>query len=143
MMQVLLEAEFTRCKGVAPYFRAVGRGGVRDGTRSRTLRTRVGTLALRVPRDRDASFQRTVFRRYARHEQARIALLTEWYLQGVSTRKVHQVFETLSGETVSASLVSSAINAWRSRSLPSGRVSLIRGRCPISLSTRTMNAVGA
>jgi transposase-like protein len=86
--------------------------------------TRVGTLALRVPRDRDALYQPTVFQRYARHEQARIALLAEYHLQGVSTRKVRQVVETLCGETVSASRVSSAMKrldvtlaAWRARRL--------------------------
>ncbi len=86
--------------------------------------TRVGTLAPRVPRDRDALYQPTVFQRYARHEQARIALLAEYHLQGVSTRKVRQVVETLCGETVSASRVSSAMKrldvtlaAWRARRL--------------------------
>ena len=124
VMQERLEAEFTRFIGVAPYDREAGRGGVRNGTRPRTLMTRVGTLALRVPRDRDALFQPTVFQRYARHEQALIALLAECYLQGVSTRKVRQVVETLCGETVSASLVSSAMKrldvtlaAWRARRL--------------------------
>lgn len=128
VMQERLEVEFTRFIGVAPADREAARGGVRNGTRPRTLMTRIGTLALRVPRDPYALFQPTVFQRYARHEQALIALLAECYRQGVSTRKVRQVVETLCGETVSASLVSSAtkrldatLTDWRARRLDAQR----------------------
>ncbi len=94
------------------------------GTRPRTLVTRVGTLELRVPRDRASLFQPAVFARYQRHEQALLATLAECYLQGVSTRKVRSVVEALCGEAVSASLVSAAtkrldatLAAWRARRL--------------------------
>jgi transposase-like protein len=97
---------------------------VRNGTRPRTLVTRVGRLVLRVPRDRAGCFEPTVFARYQRHEQALLVTLTECYLQGVSTRKVRHVVEALCGETVSASLVSAAtqrldaaLAAWRARRL--------------------------
>src|SRR5574338_448142 len=76
------------------------------------------------PRDRAALCTPSVFARYQRHEQALIALLAECYLQGVSTRKVRRVIETLCGEQVSASLVSAAtkrldavLAAWRARRL--------------------------
>lgn len=79
-------------------------------------------LTLEVPRDRAGCFSPTVFARY--HEQALLCTLTECYLQGVSTRKVWQVVETLCGETVSAPLVSAAtkrldaaLAAWRARRL--------------------------
>lgn len=124
LVQEQLATEFAQFLGVARYARDTERGGVRNGTRPRTLVTRVGALALRVPRDRAALFQPAVFQRYARHEQALIAVLAECYLQGVSTRKVRQVVETLCGETVSASLVSKAtkqldtrLEAWRARRL--------------------------
>jgi putative transposase len=62
--------------------------------------------------------------RYQRHEQALVSTLAECYLQGVSTRKVREVVETLCGETVSASTVSRAtkqldatLAAWRARRL--------------------------
>ncbi|HWE44065.1 MAG TPA: IS256 family transposase, partial [Gemmatimonadaceae bacterium] len=69
-------------------------------------------------------FTPTVFARYQRHEQALRCTLTECYLQGVSTRTVRHVVETLCGESVSASLVSAAtkrldatLAAWRARRL--------------------------
>lgn len=123
-VQAALEREFAACLGAARHERTATRRGVRNGTRDRTLRTRVGRIALRVPRERAALFTPTVFARYQRHEQALIALLAECYLQGVSTRKVRRVVETLCGDQVSASLVSTAtkrldatLAAWRARRL--------------------------
>jgi transposase-like protein len=122
LVHTTLEQEFTQFLGAAAYERTADRAGVRNGTRERGLVTRVGRLALRVPRDRASLFTPTVFARYQRHEQALIAVLAECYLQGVSTRKVRHVVETLCGEPVSASLVSTAtkrldtvLTAWRAR----------------------------
>lgn len=124
LVQATLERDFAQFLGAAPYARTDARCGVRNGTRPRRLVTRVGRLVLRVPRDRASLFVPTVFARYQRHEQALIATLAECYLQGVSTRKVRHVVETLCGETVSASTVSAAtkrldavLAAWRTRRL--------------------------
>jgi transposase-like protein len=123
-LQTALTQQFAQWLGAAAYERTARRRGVRNGTRARALVTRVGRVTLRVPRDRAALFTPAVFARYQRHEQALVALLAECYLQGVSTRKVRRVVETLCGETVSASLVSSAtkrldgaLAAWRARRL--------------------------
>jgi transposase-like protein len=124
LVQDVVTQQFEAFLKARKYERAADRQGVRNGVRHRTVVTRVGALRLRIPRDRAALFQPEVFQRYARHEQALIATLAECYLQGVSTRKVRQVVETLSGESVSASLVSSAtkrldtaLAAWRKRRL--------------------------
>ncbi len=124
VVQETLTREFAQFLGAVPYERTDARQGVRNGTRRRTLVTRVGALTLAVPRDRAGCFAPTVFARYQRHEQALLCTLTECYLQGVSTRKVRAVVETLCGETVSASLVSAAtkrldatLTAWRARRL--------------------------
>lgn len=124
LVQTTLERDFAQFLGAGPYERAPERRGVRNGTRPRTLVTRVGRLELRVPRDRESLFEPSVFARYQRHEQALLGTLAECYLQGVSTRKVRSVVEALCGETVSASLVSSAtkrldatLAAWRARRL--------------------------
>lgn len=98
--------------------------GVRNGTRGRPLVTRVGKVRLEVPQDRASLVTPSVFVRYQRHEQALVSTLAECYLQGVSTRKVREVVETLCGETVSARTVSRAtkqldttLTAWRARRL--------------------------
>lgn len=124
VVQETLDREFTEFLGAGRYEHTVLRRGVRNGTRPRTLVTRVGRIALAVPRDRAGCFAPSVFQRYQRHEQALLLTMSECYLQGISTRKVRHVIEMLAGETVSASLVSAAtkrldavLAPWRTRRL--------------------------
>ena len=123
-VQQILEAEMTEHVGAAPYERVEGRTGQRNGYKPRALRTRVGTLNLLVPQDRQGTFSTRLFSRYQRNEKALILALMEMYVQGVSTRKVKEVTEELCGSTFSKSLVSSLagsldseLEAWRKRRL--------------------------
>jgi transposase-like protein len=68
--------------------------------------TRVGALELRVPQDRAGRFSTELFERYERSEKALVGALVEMYVQGVSTRKVKAVTETLCGHSFSASSIS-------------------------------------
>jgi putative transposase len=124
VLQELLEAEMTEHIGAAPYERTDGRTGHRNGHKPRTLRTRVGTLNLLVPQDREGSFSTRLFSRYQRNEKALVLALMEMYVEGVSTRKVKDITEELCGTSFSKSLVSSLagrldieLSAWRSRGL--------------------------
>ncbi len=124
VIQELLETEMTEHVGAAPYERVVGRTGHRNGHKPRTLRTRVGTLKLMVPQDREGTFSTRLFARYQRNEKALVLALMEMYVEGVSTRKVTEITEALCGTSFSKSLVSSLagrldseLEAWRSRRL--------------------------
>ena len=124
VIQELLETEMTEHVGAAPYERVVGRTGHRNGHKPRTLRTRVGTLNLMVPQDREGTFSTRLFARYQRNEKALVLALMEMYVEGVSTRKVTEITEALCGTSFSKSLVSSLagrldseLQAWRSRRL--------------------------
>jgi putative transposase len=124
VLQEVLEAEMTEHVGAAPYERTENRNGHRNGHRPRTLRTRVGTLNLLVPQDREGTFSTRLFCRYQRNEKALVLALMEMYVEGVSTRKVAEVTEALCGTSFSKSLVSSLagrldaeLEAWRSRPL--------------------------
>ena len=124
VLQEVLEAEMTEHVGAAPHERTDARKGHRNGHKPRTLRTRVGTLKLLVPQEREGSFSTTLFSRYQRNEKALVLALMEMYLQGVSTRKVKDVTEQLCGTSFSKSLVSSLagrldseLEAWRNRRL--------------------------
>jgi putative transposase len=79
----------------APYERIAGRTGQRNGHIPRTLRTRVGTLNLMVPQDREGTFPMRLFARYQRNEKALCLALMEMYLEGVSTRKVTEITQAL------------------------------------------------
>ena len=124
LIHQVIETEFAGVVGAARYERSAERRGVRNGYRTRRLTTRVGTLDLRIPRDRDGTFQPSLFARFQRAEQALVATLAEMYVQGVSTRKVSAIVEQLCGETISASTVSAmtatldaSLAAWRARPL--------------------------
>ena len=107
-IQNVLEAEMEETLGAGRGERTSGRRGYRSGYYTRNLVTRVGTLELRVPQDRQGLFQTEVFKRYQRSERALLLSLAEMYVQGVSTRKVKAVTEQLCGHAFSASTVSEA-----------------------------------
>ena len=124
VIQELLETEMTQHIGAAPYERAETRTGHRNGHKPRTLRTRVGTLNLTVPQDREGTFSTRLFARYQRNEKALCLALMEMYVEGVSTRKVKEITEELCGTSFSKSLVSSLagsldaeLEGWRNRAL--------------------------
>lgn len=109
LIEATLEAEMTAALGAEKGERTPARSGYRSGFYGRSLVTRVGTLELRVPQDRDGRFSTRLFERYQRSEKALVGALAEMYVQGVSTRKVKAITEELCGHSFSASAVS-AIN---------------------------------
>jgi transposase-like protein len=106
ILNQILEAQMTEHLKAKPHERTEDRQGYRNGSRVRTLTTRVGPLTLVVPQTRDGSFSTEIFRRYQRSEQAFVLALMEMYLQGVSTRKVKEITEALCGSSFSRSTVS-------------------------------------
>jgi transposase-like protein len=123
-LQQLLKSEFDRHINAAPHERSSERRGLRNGSYYRSLKTRVGSIELNVCRDREGRFRTELFRRYQRSEQAFLLSMIEMYIQGVSTRKVSHIVETLCGMTVSKSQVSelsksldTQLHTWRNRQL--------------------------
>ena len=112
--------------GAQPYERTPERAGHANGFKPRTLKTRVGELSLRVPQVRgaDTPFRTSVLERGQRHERALVLSLAEMYVQGVATRRVTEVLETMCGCSVSSEQVSRAsalldedLEKWRNRPL--------------------------
>jgi transposase-like protein len=123
-LQELLQSEFDEFISAGPYERTESRSGYRNGSYTRKIKTRVGSIELEVLRDREGNFSTELFRRYQRNEQAFVLSMIEMYIQGVSTRKVKKITETLCGASLSKSLVSSLaknldenISVWRNRKL--------------------------
>ncbi len=126
VFNAVLKAEATEQLGAQTYERTEDRLTYRNGYRTRSFTTRVGTLTLHVPKFRDGSFSTELFRSYERSEQALLLSLMEMVLQGVSTRKVAQITETLCGTSFSKSTVSAlcqqldpAVQAFQQRPLAS------------------------
>jgi len=70
LVQAALEAEMTQTIGAEKGERSETRLAYRSGYYSRSLISRVGTLELRVPQDRDGRFSTELFQRYQRSEKA-------------------------------------------------------------------------
>ncbi len=124
VIQEVLEAEMTAHLHAESYERRAERRGYCNGYKPRQLNTRVGTLTLQVPQDRDGTFSTHLFARYQRSEKALVLALMEMYVEGVSTRKVREITEILCSTSFSKSLVSELagqldadLDAWRNRPL--------------------------
>ncbi len=122
--QNLLEEQMIEHIGAEKYQRVEDRSGHRNGYKPRTLRTRVGTLNLLIPQDREGNFSTNLFGRYQRSEKAIVIALMEMYIRGISTRKVSAITEKLCGTSFSSSTISAIssrldgqIKAWKARSL--------------------------
>lgn len=121
--QIML-AESNETLGVLPYERSEARVDCRNGVRERQLTTRIGKITLQVPRHRNVPFHSMIFDNYTRSESALIAAMLEMVINGVSTRKIAKVTQTLCGQSFSKSTVShlckeldAAICAFRDRPL--------------------------
>ena len=121
--QILLAESEEQLKA-APYERTEDRTDSRNGFRDREYTTRVGSMTLHVPRHRNQPFKTMIFENYCRSEAALIASMTEMVINGVSTRKVSKVVETLCGTSFSKSTVSdlckdmsAAVKEFRNRPL--------------------------
>ena len=106
ILNQVLQAESAEQLGAENYERSNGRLDYRNGTRTRSLTTRIGKIELKIPRHRNTPFKTALFDNYQRNEQALIATMMEMVVQGVSTRNVQKVTEELCGETFSKSTVS-------------------------------------
>jgi transposase-like protein len=108
--QAVMREEVAEHVGAALHERSDDRHGRRNGHKPRTLLTRVGGLALSVPQVRDCDrgpYHPSLFARWERSERALLVACGEMYFQGVSTRNVQQVLETMcEGIELSAMTVS-------------------------------------
>lgn len=120
----VLKAESTQQLRAEPYERTEERTDSRNGFRDRPFTTRIGRITLHVPRHRNVPFKTMIFDNYSRSEAALIAGMAEMVVNGVSTRRVSKVVETLCGASFSKSTVSElckdlskSVEAFRNRPL--------------------------
>jgi putative transposase len=100
----------------------------RNGYRSRTVDTRVGTMDVAIPKLREGSyFPGWLLEPRRRAERALVAVVAECYVRGVSTRRVEGLVQTLGIEGISKSQVSrmaaeldTEVTAFRNRPLDGG-----------------------
>jgi len=118
-----MKVERSRVLGAEPWQRSENRCGHANGFKPKTLNTRVGKLALQIPQVRGGvEFYPSALERGERSERALKLAIAEMYVNGVSTRKVTGVMETLCGLEVTSSEVSRCsrlldddLEKWRNR----------------------------
>lgn len=109
---IAMREEVTAHLNAEPNVRNEGRRGYRNGTKPRTLATRVGQLELSVPQVRPAGegscppYHPSMFARWQRSERALLVACGEMYFQGVSTRNVQNVLSEMCGLEISSMTVS-------------------------------------
>jgi transposase-like protein len=121
-LNALLDAEADQLCGAQRYERSPDRVDTRAGSYTRTLQTRVGAVALKMPRLRKLPLETPIIERYRRRESAVEEALIERYLAGVSVRRVKDITEAFWGTRVDSSTVSELnqkidprIETWRNR----------------------------
>lgn len=107
LLETAMHKEVADHLGAEHHERAPGRVGRRNGYKPRTFSTRVGRLELSVPQVRGCEpYHPSMFGRFQRSERALLVACAEMYYQGVSTRGVRDVLETMCGGEISSATVS-------------------------------------
>jgi Transposase, Mutator family len=102
LAQALMETEVSTQIGAAPYERSSSRTAYRNGYRTRTRGTRVGTIELKISKVTAGTYFPSLLEPRRRAEKALQAVVVEAYVKGVSTRKVDDLSRRL-GSTASRS----------------------------------------
>lgn len=104
--QGIMDAEVTVKTGAAYGERSPDRVTQRNGYRTRSWDTRVGTMELRIPKLRDGSYFPSLLEPRRRSEKALLAVIQQAYVEGVSTMRVDDLVKALGCEGISKSRVS-------------------------------------
>ncbi len=124
-LEAVLKGEMTAHLGYAPHDPAGrGSGNSRNGHTAKTVQTKNGALELRVPRDRDGSFEPQVVRKRQRRIDNLDGVILSLYGGGVSERDIQAHLLEIYGVEVSATLISNVIASimeevkeWQARAL--------------------------
>jgi transposase-like protein len=106
VVQAVMEAEVSAQIGASRYERTEERTTQRNGYRSRAWDTRLGSMDLAIPKLRQGSYFPSFLEPRRRAEQALVSVVAEAYVQGVSTRKVEALVQSLGIDSLSRSEVS-------------------------------------
>jgi transposase-like protein len=106
LSQALMESEVAGLIGAERHERTGDRTAYRNGSRTRTWDTRVGTIELAIPKVRPGTYFPSLLQPRRRAEHALLAAIQEAYVHGISTRKVDDLVKALGLDGISKSEVS-------------------------------------
>ena len=106
MMNMLMEMEANKITGSEKGEHNSERTDYRSGYRPRRFDTRLGTMNLQVPKFRNNGYVPFFMQDRQRSEEALISMVVEAYTNGVSTRKIKHLAESLGIESITPGEVS-------------------------------------
>jgi putative transposase len=125
VMERLLEAELTEHVGHEKQGRRKG-GNSRNGYSDKTVQTETGPVPIRVPRDREGTFEPQLVKKRQRRLDGFDEKVIALYARGMTTRDIQQHLGELYGTAVSPQLISRAtesvseeFRSWQNRPLDS------------------------
>lgn len=132
LCEQMMEAEVSAQVNAARNEHSDVRQTYRSGYRPRRFDTRMGTVYLMVPKVRQGGYVPFFVTERKRSEAALIQVIQEAYIQGVTTRKMKKVAQSLGIETMSHGQVSQMAQglneqceAWRNRDLSDHRYGVL------------------
>ncbi len=125
LVERAMEAEMTDHLGYAKHDPAGrGSGNSRNGKTDKTLKTDKGDLPVRIPRDRNGTFEPVLVPKNQTHFDGFDDKILSMYARGMTTRDIQSHLHELYGTEVSPSLISRVTDAvidelkeWQSRQL--------------------------
>jgi putative transposase len=127
VVQEVIESEVSEQIGARRHQRTPERTNQRNGYRERGWETRVGEVGLRIPKLRQGSYFPSLLEPRRKAEQALLAVVQSAYIEGVSTRKVDALVQSLGLTGIDRSRVSricqeldEVVRAFRERPLEGG-----------------------
>ena len=125
LMERMLEAEMTAHLGYEPNeAKGRGTGNSRNGHSTKTVQTQSGPVQVRVPRDRNGSFEPQAVPKHRRRLDGFDDKVLALYARGMSTRDIQGHLRELYGTEVSPDLISRVtdavveeVKAWQTRPL--------------------------
>ena len=143
LVQELIEVDVSCEIGAERYQRTEDRRNHRNGSRQRTLKTRLGEMEISIPKLRQGTYYpEWLLERGSTAERALLGVVMEAYVNGVSTRKMQRLVKELGLQGMDKSAVSRTnrglderVRSFLSRP-PGGFEPLPMAGCDLSQGTR-------
>lgn len=124
-IQEMLEAEMNNHLGYEPYERN-NSSNSRNGSKSKTIRSKYGEMDIDVPQDRESSFEPKIVKKRQKDISGIDDKIIAMYAKGMTTRQISEQIEDIYGFEVSEGMVSDItdrllpeIEQWQQRPLSS------------------------
>jgi putative transposase len=101
----MLEAEMDNHLGYEPYERT-SNSNARNGHKSKTVRSKYGEFDIKVPQDRESSFEPQIVKKRQKDISHIEDKIISMYAKGLSTRQISEQIEDIYGFEVSEGLIS-------------------------------------